>query len=219
MTQPPADNGLDKPAPKTSFGKPRANPRRCVGTGAEITPGDPALRFVLAPDGELVLDLKGTLPGRGAWLTPTRPALETALRKGGFQRSFKGPAKLPVSMDAAAFAEHVNICLQRAALSRLGLCRKSGHLVIGHDAVRKASARGIVYLTPSDASAPEVDKLSRFLAKGAGVPHLPLPTGRETLSAALDQDAVHLLLLSGGPSRGAMEALHLWQRFSGESRG
>ncbi|MEM9840588.1 MAG: DUF448 domain-containing protein [Pseudomonadota bacterium] len=201
------------------FGKKRANPRRCVGTGSDLAPEDPALRFVLNPQGELVLDLKGSLPGRGTWLSPSRSALEAALKKGGFQRGFKGPAKLPEGMDADAFAAHIDERLRDAALSRLGLCRKAGKLAIGHDAARKAVKKGIAYATPTDASAPEVEKLSRFLAKAGGVPHLLIPTDREVLSAALDQDAVHLLLLSGGPSRGAMEALELWQLFSRESGG
>lgn len=199
--------------------KRRTNDRRCVGAGTALGAADEGLRFVLDPTGALVLDLKGTLPGRGAWVSPDRSALEAALSRGGFQRGFKGPAKLPAGMDQAQFIDHVTERLAAAALSRLGLCRKAGTLAIGHDAVRKSASKAICYLTPNDASAPEVDKLGRFLAKSVAAPHLPLPIDRVALSSALDQDAVHLALLRGGPSAGALGAVKLWQRFSGDSRG
>ena len=42
-------------------------------TGA-VMPKDALLRFVLAPDGQVVPDLAGKLPGRGIWVTPRRDA-------------------------------------------------------------------------------------------------------------------------------------------------
>lgn len=197
------------------FGKERKQERRCVGTGAALAPSGPALRFVQGPDGILIPDLKGNLPGRGAWLTPTRDALIRAIGKGGFARSFKGQPKLPEGETPDAFADRIAALLEDAALSRLGLARKAGTLAIGNDAVRKVALKAIAYLTPQDASAPETEKLANLLHKAAGAPHLPLPTGRETLSRALGQDAVHIALLRGGPSKVALESVILWRGFTG----
>ncbi|NRA29576.1 MAG: DUF448 domain-containing protein [Parvularculaceae bacterium] len=217
-----SDEGMEPDAPnngrKTPFGKKRAGDRRCVATNDPLPPEAPALRFVQGPAQEVVLDLKGNLPGRGAWLRPERDKLMLALKRGGFARGFKGEAKLPEGLDADGFADHVAERLQHAALQKLGLARKAGSLKIGHDAVRKAAKSGLAYLTPTDASAPEVEKLARFLAKAEGVPHVPLPADRVTLSGPLDQDAVHLLLVLGGPSRGVLESIEIWRRFSSESR-
>lgn len=202
----------------TVFGKKRSSDRRCVATNDPLAPNAPALRFVQGPGQEVVLDLKGNLPGRGAWLSPERDKLVLAFKRGGFARGFKGAANLPEGVDVNGFADRVASLLQKAALQKLGLARKAGALTIGHDAVRKAAKQGLAYLTPRDASPPEVEKLARFLAKAEGVPHVPLRVDRVILSGPLDQDAVHLLLVRGGPSRGVLEAIEIWRRFCSESR-
>lgn len=210
--------GVQAGEPAARFGKSRTTARRCAGTGAAIGPADPALRFVLDPSGEIVLDLKGSLPGRGVWLVPARDALLTALRRGGFSRGFRKQARLADGVGPESFADRVGAQLQRSALQKLGLCRRAGVLAIGHDSVRDTARRGILYLTPTDASARETEKLANFLAKSARVPHFPVPADRALLGDALGAHATHVLLLRGGPSRSAHEALILWQRFSAESR-
>ncbi|NNU15707.1 DUF448 domain-containing protein [Parvularcula sp. ZS-1/3] len=192
----------------------RVNPRRCSASGEEIGPEEQALRFVLDPEGQLTLDLKGKLPGRGAWVRARREDLLMALKKNGFNRSLKGPAKLPQEHNAESFADQVGEAIEASALARLGLARKSGHLVIGGDHVRKAAKKGIAYLTPNDVSEPETAKLAQFLAKSEAIPHLPLPAARHPVSIALGQDTVHVLLLRGGPSEAALSAVMLWRSFA-----
>src|SRR6266568_1376598 len=73
-----------------------AGPRRIAGgaercgaaTGA-VKPVAEMIRFVVGPDGAAVPDLKRRLPGRGVWITATRQALETAVARKAFARSFK----------------------------------------------------------------------------------------------------------------------------------
>lgn len=195
--------------------KRRVQDRRCVGTGEALAPDAPALRFVLGPGDTLTLDLKGTLPGRGAWLSATHDALLTALKKGGFQRGFKTQANLPGGMDPESFADHVEERLAQAALDRLGLARKAGYLLIGHDTVREKASKGAAYVTPSDASAPEIAKVANYLDATAKLPHFPLPVPRAVLGEAVGQDGVHYLLCRGGPSKGALTALILWTGFRG----
>ncbi|MGB6230670.1 MAG: YlxR family protein, partial [Litorimonas sp.] len=75
--------------------KPRE--RRCVASGAVRDP-DEMVRFVLSPDGEVVADVYGRLPGRGAWVTANADDLRQAARRGGFARGFK--TKVRVDADA-----------------------------------------------------------------------------------------------------------------------
>ncbi|GGY46290.1 DUF448 domain-containing protein [Parvularcula lutaonensis] len=199
---------------KPSFVKNRCNDRRCVGTGEALAPDAPALRFARAPDGKIVLDLKGNLPGRGAWLSPTRDALRKAVKKGGFARALKAPVEVPGG-DAEAYAEQVESALAAAALNRLGLCRKAGVLAIGYDNAKAAAKKGVAYLTPAGSSETETAKLANTLHKAAGIPHLPLPADRLTVGEALGQDAVHILLLGGGPSKAALGSVILWRQFAG----
>lgn len=192
----------------------RVNPRRCSATGEEIGSDEQALRFVLDPEGQLTLDLKGKLPGRGAWVKASHEALLMALKKNGFNRSLKTPAKLPQGHNAESFSDQVGEAIEAAALARLGLARKSGHLLIGGDNVRKAAKKGLAYLTPNDVSEPETTKLAQFLAKSEAIPHLPLPAARHPVSIALGQDTVHLLLLRGGAPEAALSAVMLWRSFA-----
>ena len=62
--------------------------RTCVVTRA-VKPVDELIRFVVAPDGAVVPDLKRRLPGRGVWVTATRAAVDEAVQRKGFARGFK----------------------------------------------------------------------------------------------------------------------------------
>ena len=53
--------------------------RLCLAT-REVKPVEEMIRYVVAPDGRIVPDLERKLPGRGAWVTATRAALEAAIR-------------------------------------------------------------------------------------------------------------------------------------------
>ncbi|MGZ9089761.1 MAG: DUF448 domain-containing protein, partial [Rhodoplanes sp.] len=55
--------------------------RLCVATRT-VRPLSELIRFVAAPDGGVVADLKRTLPGRGAWVTARRGVLAQAVRRG-----------------------------------------------------------------------------------------------------------------------------------------
>src|SRR5919204_2237397 len=62
--------------------------RFCAVTG-EVRPIEELTRFVVAPDGAAVPDLKRRLPGRGIWITATRQALGVAIARKAFARGFK----------------------------------------------------------------------------------------------------------------------------------
>ncbi|GAA3747113.1 hypothetical protein GCM10022239_23250 [Leifsonia bigeumensis] len=44
---------------------------------------------VVAREGEVVVDHTATLPGRGAWVHPTRECIDSALRRKAFGRALR----------------------------------------------------------------------------------------------------------------------------------
>ncbi|MDJ1132625.1 YlxR family protein [Streptomyces iconiensis] len=68
----------------------RACPQRtCVGC-RERSDKRRLLRVVLI-GGSLIPDLRGRLPGRGAYVHPVPACLEQAVRRRAFNRAFRGP--------------------------------------------------------------------------------------------------------------------------------
>jgi uncharacterized protein len=106
--------------------------RRCIVTG-EIMPDNRLVRFVLAPDGEVVPDVAAKLPGRGIWVSATRAAVSEAVEKKLFARAAKAPAHA-----SAGLADRTEKALLTRMLGDLGLARRSGALVLGFDNVLRA---------------------------------------------------------------------------------
>jgi len=106
--------------------------RRCIVTG-EIMPDNRLIRFVLAPDGQVVPDVAAKLPGRGLWVTASRAAVAEAVEKKLFARAAKAPAN--ASPDLAERAEKALVARMSGDL---GLARRSGALVLGFDNVLRA---------------------------------------------------------------------------------
>lgn len=46
------------------------------------------IRAVKSPDGEVSLDFKGKMPGRGAYLCPNGECLKKAMKSKAFERAF-----------------------------------------------------------------------------------------------------------------------------------
>ena len=64
--------------------------RTCLATGA-VRPKAELIRFVAGPDGMVVPDIAGKLPGRGFYVSADRTALETAVTKKLFSRGARAP--------------------------------------------------------------------------------------------------------------------------------
>ncbi|WP_369201353.1 YlxR family protein [Streptomyces sp. PU-14G] len=74
----------------------RSRPQRtCVGC-RECADKDALLRVVLI-GGSVIPDLRGRLPGRGAYLHPVPSCLEQAVRRRAFNRAFRGPGPFDVA--------------------------------------------------------------------------------------------------------------------------
>lgn len=122
--------------------------RRCIVTGA-VQNKAALVRFAVGPDGAVVPDLAGTLPGRGLWLTATREVLGQALAGGRLAKAARGP----VSADPT-LADQVEALLVRRCLDRIGLAQRAGMAVSGAEKVRSLlrSGEAAVVLAGRDAS-------------------------------------------------------------------
>jgi len=106
--------------------------RRCIVAG-EVMPDNRLVRFVLAPDGQVVPDVAAKLPGRGLWVSATRAAVSEAVEKKLFSRAAKAPANA-----SGDLADRTEKALVTRMLGDLGLARRSGALVLGFDNVLRA---------------------------------------------------------------------------------
>jgi predicted RNA-binding protein YlxR (DUF448 family) len=169
--------------------------RRCIVTG-EVLPEARLLRFVVAPDGEIVPDVEAKLPGRGMWVRAERSAVAQAAGRQLFARAAKAPVRVE-----AGLAELAETRLVERMLAHLGLARRAGELVLGFDSVERA-LRGDnpppLIIEASEAAADGRRKLqSAAIAKG----HVPFVIGALTnaeLSLALGRaNVVHAALKPG----------------------
>jgi predicted RNA-binding protein YlxR (DUF448 family) len=167
--------------------------RLCVATRA-VTPVADMLRFVAAPDGKVVPDVERKLPGRGAWITATRDAVERALRERSIQRAFRGDAEVDAELP-----DLVERLLERSALEGLSLANKAGQVVTGAAKVESALIAGDVALLihASDAQPDGVRKLDAVARAAADrLPVLRAFHG-EQLDLALGRpNVVHAALLA-----------------------
>ena len=64
--------------------------RQCVGC-REMKPKKELIRVVRSPEGTVSLDLKGKLPGRGAYVCPDLECLKRARKSRALERAFSAP--------------------------------------------------------------------------------------------------------------------------------
>jgi predicted RNA-binding protein YlxR (DUF448 family) len=186
--------------------------RTCVATGT-VRPVDEMIRFVVAPDGRPVADLKRRLPGRGIWVTATRAALRTAVARKTFARSFKRDVA-----PAPDLVEATERLIEASALAALAIAHKAGRVAIGFAKTEAALARQPVaaLIHAADAAAEGVRKLEAALqwrdtpGKVANV--------RAFTSAQLDlalgrSNVVHAALLAGRESEMFLTRVERLARF------
>jgi predicted RNA-binding protein YlxR (DUF448 family) len=192
-----------------------ATERTCVVTRT-VKPVDELIRFVVAPDGAVVPDLKRRLPGRGLWVTATRKAVEEAVKRKGFARGFKREVKVP-----ADFAAQVEGHLERAALEALSVVHKSGRVAIGFAKTEKAIAGGpvIAVLQAADGAADSARKIrAAIAARQADENRGEIPVVSAFTSSQLDlalgrSNVVHAALLAGPASNGFFSRYLNLERF------
>ena len=198
------DGGTRKSAPGTQ--------RLCAVTG-EVRPIEELTRFVVAPDGSVVPDLKRRLPGRGIWITATRHALRAAMARNTFARGFKRDVR--VASDLVATTEGL---IERAALDALAICHKAGKVAIGFANVETALARApiVAVLNAAEAAADGVRKLTAAVRRRADIAEIAVFDA--FTSAQLDlalgrSNVVHAALLAGPESEAFLARMSRLERF------
>jgi predicted RNA-binding protein YlxR (DUF448 family) len=130
--------------------------RKCLATG-EVRPKSEMIRFVVGPDGTVVPDIAGKLPGRGFYVTADRSALEKAVSKNLFSRGAKQSVTVPTGL-----VDEIERQLAHRVVNLISLARKSGDAVAGYEKVKswldREEAR--VLIQASDGSARGKSKLS-----------------------------------------------------------
>lgn len=116
----------------------RSQPQRtCLGC-RQVKDKSQLIRFVRSPDGEILVDLKGRLPGRGTYLCNSRACIEAAVGRKQFDRTFRQTCQ-PVTADQLVEGVAKELLAHMASL--LGMARKSARFVSGGNAVQDALAR------------------------------------------------------------------------------
>src|SRR5262245_33822059 len=189
------DDALDAGPRKRAPG----SERFCAATH-QVKPVEEMMRFVVAPDGTAVPDLKRRLPGRGIWITATRQALRAAVTRKTFARGFK--RDVHVASDLVETTERL---IERAALDALAIGHKAGKVVIGFAAIEAALARApvVAVLNAAEAAADGVRKLAAAFRRHADVAEIAVVDA--FTSAQLDlalgrSNVVHAALLAGPES-------------------
>ena len=169
--------------------------RRCIVTG-EILPDSARVRFVADPDGNVVPDIEGTLPGRGMWVKADRAAVARAAAKGLFARA----AKAPVSATSD-LADRAEKALLRRIVGDLGIARKSGALVFGFDNVVRALGERTppaVLVEASDGASDGRRKLRNFAySQGVTAKLVECLTSTELALALGRENVIHAAVKPG----------------------
>ncbi|WP_425040173.1 RNA-binding protein [Primorskyibacter sp. S187A] len=164
--------------------------RKCIATG-EVRPVAELVRFVVSPDGQIVPDILGKLPGRGIWVQAYREAIDLAARKNLFSRAAKQPVQVPEGLAAEVEAQ-----IARRVVDLISLARKSGRAVGGYEKVKSwlQLEEAEVLVQASDGSGRGKSKLS--------TPHygsyIGWLTADELGMAFGRQSTIHGALASGG---------------------
>jgi uncharacterized protein len=188
--------------------------RTCAVTRQEA-PVDDLIRFAAGPDGTIVPDLAGKLPGRGVWVLCARSVVEKAAKSGAFARSLK--RQVQVQPDLADLVEALML---KRVLAALSLANKAGLVLTGFTKVETAIAAGTAgaLVQAADGSDDGVEKLGRrYLAmcRDAGrTPHIERTFGIEQISLALGRaNVVHAALMTGGAAQNFLSEAGRLKRF------
>jgi predicted RNA-binding protein YlxR (DUF448 family) len=191
--------------------------RMCAVT-RQVKPADELIRFVVAPSGEVIADLKRKLPGRGLWVSLSRASVDDAVRRGVFARGFKKP--VAVSPTLAADTETL---LARSAADALAMAGKAGQVVSGFAKTESTLGSGetVALIHAADGSDDGIRKLDAKLAALTGETAekpVNLPIIRAFTTDELDlalgrSNVVHAAVLAGPASKTFLARCQMLDRY------
>jgi uncharacterized protein len=182
---------------------------RMCAVSREVRPIDELIRFVVAPSGEVIADLKRKLPGRGLWVSATRRAVAEAVRRHQFGRGFKRDVRV-----ATTLAADTEALLVRGAVEALAMAAKAGQALSGFGKVEtalqgrqdKTAVQALIHA--SDGAMDGIRKLDGLARQNRGntAESQEIPIVTALTSAELDlalgrANVIHAALLAGPASR------------------
>ena len=178
--------------------------RMCAVTRA-VRPIDELIRFVVAPSGEVIADLKRKLPGRGLWVSASHKAVAEAVRRNHFGKGFKRDVRV-----APTLPTDTENLLVRGAVEALAMAAKAGQVVAGFAKVEGAlqGHQAVALIHAADGAADGIRKLDAILRQKAGndgeSPEFPVigVLTSEQLDLALGRsNVIHAALLAGAAGK------------------
>ena len=202
------DNG-----PRTT----RSGTQRMCAVTRKVRPIDELIRFVVAPSGEVVADLKRKLHGRGLWVSASRKMVAEAVRRHQFSKGFKRDVRA-----TATLAADTEVLLERFAIDALAMAAKAGQVVAGFAKVEEALSQGQAkaLIHASDGAADGIRKLDAIVRQRGGnhgeSPVFPVVTA--LTSAELDlalgrANVIHAALLAGPASKTFLSRCQILVRY------
>lgn len=182
-----------------------ATARMCVVT-RRVRPIDELIRFVVAPSGEAIPDLKRKLPGRGLWVSASHKAVAEAAKRNLFARGFKKNVRAP-----ATLADDTARLMVRGVIEALAISAKAGQVVSGftrvEDALRQRQAAALIHAADGAADGiRKLDGIARQMAAeatpgsqnlGRVLPVVTVLTSDELDLALGRSNVIHAALLAG----------------------
>ena len=129
---------------------------RMCAVSREVRPIDELIRFVVAPSGDVIPDVKRKLPGRGLWVGASRKTVAEAVRRNQFSRGFKRNVRAAATLPADTEA-----LLERSCTEALAMAAKGGQVVSGFAKVEGLLEQGRAHalIHASDGAADGIRKL------------------------------------------------------------
>jgi predicted RNA-binding protein YlxR (DUF448 family) len=187
---------------------------RMCAVSRDVRPIGELIRFVVAPSGEVVADLKRKLPGRGLWVSASRFAVAEAVRRHHFSRGFKREVRA-----AASLAADTESLLERFAVEALAMAAKAGQVISGFAKVsdtieRQTRVRALIHA--SDGAADGIRKLdaiasqnSRHSGHAAEILVVNVLTSEQLDLALGRSNVIHAALLAGAASDTFLSRSHM----------
>ncbi|MCK1641838.1 RNA-binding protein [Bradyrhizobium sp. 157] len=207
-----ADPDLDH-GPRTD----KSATMRMCAVSREVRPIDELIRFVVAPSGEVIPDVKRKLPGRGLWISASRRMVAEAVRRHQFSRGFKRDVRVAATLPADTEA-----LLERSCTEALAMAAKAGQVISGFAKVEGLleQGRAEVLIHASDGAADGIRKLDAIAGqRGRNIGESrDLPIVTALTSAQLDlalgrSNVIHAALLAGPASKTFLSRCQILVRY------
>jgi predicted RNA-binding protein YlxR (DUF448 family) len=207
-----ADPDLDH-GPRTD----KSATMRMCAVSRQVRPIDELIRFVVAPSGDVVPDLKRKLPGRGLWVGASRRTIAEAVRRHQFSRGFKRDVRVAATLPADTEA-----LLERSCVEALAMAAKAGQVISGYAKVEglleQGRAEALVHA--SDGAADGIRKLdaiagqrSRNIGDSRDLPIVTALTSAQLDLALGRSNVIHAALLAGPASKTFLSRCQILVRY------